>query len=143
MFQLIQTPIDGTREELDHFPELAEMQAIVGGWIEHVRVLDYVGTNGPVYTSMFVNEEGLLKNLPRNEAATEIYQRNVRHHFAGHENPFQAAADEVRKQWEGRGMAYIDATPKDALAAGYATDPFVVGPAIYFQGYTVEEINER
>lgn len=42
-----------------------------GGHLEHVTVL-----HGGRAADMFVDEEGLIKGLPRNEAATKIYRNN-------------------------------------------------------------------
>lgn len=44
-------------------------------YMEHVRVW----FNG-AYCSMFVDDSGQLKNLPVNEAATLIYEANLREH---------------------------------------------------------------
>lgn len=78
--QVIKT--DGTVEVLDKCPNLEGMQKIVGGYIEHVRVLDRIekrdGQDFFVYTSMFVNDEGMIANLPTNAKATEVYLRNAR-----------------------------------------------------------------
>lgn len=41
-------------------------------YTEHVRIL---GEDGK-YTDMFVDENGLITGLPRNEKATEHYRRN-------------------------------------------------------------------
>lgn len=45
---------------------LAEMQKLVGGWIERIPIRG---------GEMYVDEEGLLKNLPYNDAASEIAVR--------------------------------------------------------------------
>lgn len=45
------------------------------GFIEHVTV--WYKNN---YTDMFVDEEGRIKGLPRNEKATVIYHENVKVH---------------------------------------------------------------
>ena len=49
--------------------ELHALQKIVGGYIECVRLTDEA--------AMLVDEEGLLKNLPRNELASLIAQRPI------------------------------------------------------------------
>ena len=54
-------------------PELEWMQGIVGGYIERVHV-HYKGKP----TWMIVNEEGLLKGLPINQKATDIYLTHAR-----------------------------------------------------------------
>lgn len=57
-------------------PSLAELRALIqplldGGRLEHVAVL----WNGK-RADMFVDEFGLLKGLPRNDAATQVYRNN-------------------------------------------------------------------
>lgn len=130
----------GEITELDHAPTLQEMQEIVGGYIEHVRVLDRIENGRFVYTSMYINEEGLLDGLPRNEHATEAYQRNVRAQFAGEIEPFRAAEEQARNEAKESGFEVIDATgPLD----GYdPSDPHIAGDAILFQGYTVQEVDD-
>lgn len=49
--------------------KLAELQEIVGGYIEIAQM-----KNNDI---MVINEEGKLNDLPYNEKATEIYQRQV------------------------------------------------------------------
>jgi hypothetical protein len=138
MKRIVVLNTDGTERELASVPSLKEMQAILGGWIEHVRVLDHIeGTRG-VYTSMFVNETGLIDGLPRNPKATEAYQRNVRMAFPDAENPFRAADEDNRKRFPN--CEIIDATPKDAIENGYRDDPWISGPAILFEGWTCEEV---
>lgn len=79
-------------------------------------------------------------HLPRNEKATVIYQRNVREQFKGHANPFRAASARMRARAMG---AFVqDVTPTDAVALGYKDDPWICGPAIYFEGWTCEEVAE-
>lgn len=55
------------------FPSLDEMQEIVGGYIEGVTV----GINGEP-CRMYVNEEGLIKNLPTNPAGQLMYGGEIR-----------------------------------------------------------------
>ena len=134
---------DGSIAKMKKTPTLKEMQEIVGGLVEHVRVLDHIDDTGRlVYTSMFVNEEGLLKHLPRNEKATEIYQRNTKAQFPYSDNPFKDARQAYRKHVEARGFTYIDGTPKDVKDEGYQDSPWIAGDAIFFSGYTVEEADE-
>lgn len=64
--------------ELGAEPSYEELKNLIeplldGAWLEHVSVL-YRGQR----TDMFVDEEGLLKNLPLNPLATKIY------HTIGH-----------------------------------------------------------
>jgi hypothetical protein len=49
-----------------------------GGDLEHVNVF-----HDGRYTDMFVDEIGMLKGLPRNEAATAIYRNNTLVHVPG------------------------------------------------------------
>lgn len=131
--------VDGSERVLDAVPKLAEMQAIVEGFIEHVTVLDRIEPDGAfVYTSMFVNENGLLDNLPRNAKATEIYQRNLRAAYPDAANPFQAAQAEFVEAVEAIGATLIDARPE---VPGYEDDPYICGPALLFEGYTTDEVN--
>lgn len=57
---------DGTRRVTDIENDLASFQAVVSGYIEPV--------SGRVAT-VYVNEEGLIRNLPLNPAATLFAQR--------------------------------------------------------------------
>lgn len=50
-------------------PSLDQMQALVGGWLEVVDVLEPLG-------SMYLNEEGKLRRLPLNQRATALIQRH-------------------------------------------------------------------
>lgn len=59
---------DGSRVALDHEPSLAELQAMVGGWIERVRV----AVDGEL-ADLIVNEEGHLHDLPLNKTASQVY----------------------------------------------------------------------
>lgn len=128
---------DGSESELDAVPGLAEMQRLVGGDIEHVRVLDRIEPRGArIYTSMFVNETGLIDGLPRNERATAVYQRNVRTAYPGVAHPFRKASEEWLREL--RGAVVVDATPD---VPGYADDPWISGTAILFEGWTCEEVD--
>lgn len=130
--------VDGTETELASYPTLKEMQAIVGGYIEHVRVMDRLDNNGRiVLTSMFANEEGLIHGLPRNPKATEAYQRLSRHQFPDAENPFIEAGDRMREDAKRRGWNYIEGPE---VVPGYNADPYIAGPVILFEGWTVEEV---
>ena len=53
-------------------PELADMQAIVGGYIEHVRMTDDV-----CYIDLWVNEEGLINGSEPNRLVTTDYGHEV------------------------------------------------------------------
>jgi hypothetical protein len=129
------------REELwtqTALPNLAEMQKIVGGYIELVRVLRQDIEDRNEYTNIIVNDEGLLNGLPRNQRATDLYLANVRRQFPDHPEPWQAAADEDRKKWESAGAAYIDFTPE----AYRGKEPVIAGTVIWFSGYTCDELIE-
>ena len=137
---------DGTETVLDHKPNLAEMQKIVGGWIERARVLSHIHASGRyIYTYMIVNEEGLLQHLPRNPKATALYQRNVREQFKGEKDPFAAAdaAFNRRAKAMGATVIVIEGTPADAIAQGYKFDPWIVGTVIHFEGYTTDELDQE
>jgi len=61
---------DGTEEELkppegSEFLSLEQLQKAVGGYIEEVKVAHSDNF-------LIVNEEGLLKHLPKNERASEM-----------------------------------------------------------------------
>ncbi len=136
--RIIVMKADGTITELAKAPTLAEMQKIVGGYVEHVAVMDRVDddTGEIITTSMFVNEEGLLTGLPRNDGATRVYQRLTRHQFPDAANPFRAAKDEMRKRNDRMGWTTIEGTePID----GYNDDPWIAGDAILFGGYTIKQ----
>ena len=59
---------NGSREALKAKPNLAELQRLVGGWIERVKVQ----VDGEL-ADMIVNEEGRLRNLPLNREASILY----------------------------------------------------------------------
>ncbi|MBS7703263.1 hypothetical protein [Chelatococcus asaccharovorans] len=72
---------DGTCEthetDLPAEPGFEALKALIephleGGRMEHVSVLVQ-----KCHCDMFVDEIGLLKDLPRNEAATEVYRANA------------------------------------------------------------------
>ena len=67
---------DGTKYELDALPSLTEMQEIVDGHIEPVRVLRG-DLPALTHTYMVVNEEGGLFGLPYNAEATKLYQADI------------------------------------------------------------------
>jgi hypothetical protein len=117
------------------------MQAIVGGLIEHVRVLDRIENGRFVYTSMFVSDTGLIDGLPRNQKASEVYQRNIRAAYPQSENPFR----EAHENWKASipdDFTLIDGRPEEAKTDEYTDSPWICGPAILFDGYTCEEADE-
>lgn len=129
---------DGTVTVLEAPPSIAEMQRLLGGFIEHVRVVDHIKDNGHIImTSMYVNEEGLINGLPRNDKATELYQRLTRAQYPDAPNPFRAAQEAFKRSF-GDALIVIDA-PAEAGGDSYNDDPWIAGDAIFFAGYTCEE----
>jgi hypothetical protein len=51
---------------------LDAMQAVVGGYIEHVMLYPAYVSAGISYKHLVVNEEGKLEGLPTNSVATDI-----------------------------------------------------------------------
>ena len=133
---------DGTETVLKEGPILptyAEMKAAIGGMLEIPRVLR-VDLPGFVYTRMVVDEEGLCKELPRNELATRIYQENTRRAYPNEPKPFEKAREEERKAAEAMRFAYINLL--DNIEGFDPNDPHIAGPAIYFDGWTEAELLE-
>ena len=133
---------DGTTEPFTGKVTLKNLQGAVGGKIEHVRVLDRIEDGKFIYTSMYVNDEGLLIGLPRNDVATEVYQRNMRAQYPNSPSPFREISERFRKEHEDRGIAVIDGTPASAKEQGYEDDPFIVGDVVLFKGYTCQEADD-
>lgn len=69
---------DGTHQALTKVPNLEEMQKHVDGYIELVSIPP-VHPSLPLgnITTMVVNEEGRLSNMPRNAIATYIAMRPI------------------------------------------------------------------
>lgn len=134
--QIIVLKANGESYTLPKPPTLEEMQKIVGGYIEHVRVLDRIENKNLILTSMYINEEGLLEDLPRNVKATELYQRLTRAQFPHAKNPFAIAQEAMKAQYEKDGFKFIE-MPEPV--EGYNNDPYIVGDVIFFEGYTCEE----
>lgn len=133
--------IGGGVTDLCKVPSSADLERIIGGHPEMVRVLDRIEAGRFIYTAMFVHETGLKDGMPRNQTATEIYQRNVRAAYPDAPNPFQAATE----AWKSRmpvDAVHIDGTPEIAKAAGYADDPWIAGGVVFFEGWTIEEVDE-
>jgi hypothetical protein len=59
---------DGTHTEA-LFKQLADYQGAIDGWITAVRLYDY---NGQEIACAYVDDEGLLKNLPLNPMASAL-----------------------------------------------------------------------
>lgn len=133
---------DGRVEPFTSKVTLKALQEAVGGHIEHVRVLDRIEDGRFIYSSMYVNDEGLLNGLPRNVKATEAYQHNIRAQYLNSANPFKDADDDFRKQFEAKGFKIINGAPSSVEASGYDDDPWIAGDAVLFQGYTCDEAND-
>lgn len=59
---------DGKVEDIPHDTSLENLQRLVNGYIE------YAPMPKGVKTELIANEEGLLRGLPPNKAATEFYR---------------------------------------------------------------------
>jgi hypothetical protein len=129
--------VDGAIHTLPTPPTWRRMQAIVGGPVEQVRVLDRIENGQPIYSFLYCNEDGLNLGLPRNDAATEVYQRNVRAAYGDHPQPFLAAKAHARQLAALMGAVPIELSPP---SAAYELDPWIAGPAIYFEGWSTEEV---
>lgn len=119
-------------------PTYEALRVILDGPVEQVRVLreDITGEN--VYTYMYAHEEGLLRGLPRNQRATDIYLANVRRAFPDAESPVKAAREAYQAELRARGgdFTYISAAPE-----GYDEDPYIAGTVIWCDGWTCEEVD--
>jgi len=134
-------PDDTTSAKVIKPPTFQEMKRFIDGFVERVKVLDYVDNNGKFhYTYMFVDEEGLLKDLPKNAIATKIYQRNIRYQYPNEKDPFCKADEDFHKELRQRGFTVIDRTV--GLPNYTKSNPSIAGRAIYFQGYTCDEVDE-
>jgi hypothetical protein len=128
---------DGRSDTRETPPTFDEMQQLVGGTVEAVRVLEHVTDTHYRYTYVYVNEEALDYGLPRNAAATTLYQQNVRMQYPNAENPFLAAKEVSQQRAQAMGAAFIELFPNPA----YDADPYLAGVAIYFQGWSCDEVN--
>lgn len=135
----------GERVVTEELPTWDEMKAAIGcQLVEHVRVLDHIDTRREggrtdkrfVYTSMFIDEEGMINGKLRNEAATEIYQRNIRAQFPGDPNPFRTADARLKADAEKMGFGVVNAYPPEHNPG----DPAIHGTAVFFEGYTEAEV---
>ena len=132
-------PLRRSTTILEEIPALDVMQAIVGGHIEHVRVLRQDIDHRYEFTYMIVNEEGVLRDLERNSRATDLYLAYVRRRFPEASEPWREAQKEAEKRWSKLGVAvYADITP----AQHQGKEPFIAGTAIHFAGYTCDELDE-
>jgi hypothetical protein len=65
----------------DRTPTLDELQAVVGGYIEHVPAFDTIAYMGTImHCVALCNESGKLDHLPRNDNATTAWSQAVRRH---------------------------------------------------------------
>lgn len=63
MTKAIALGVEGNMLDVE-LTKLEDYQQVVGGWIEPVSI--------PTLGTMYVNEEGKLRNLPTNEVATKL-----------------------------------------------------------------------
>ena len=56
---------------------LAELQGYVDGYIEPVRLPPRTSINGNPVTRMYVNEEGLLRQLQHNQTASDVADQTI------------------------------------------------------------------
>lgn len=143
---------DGTKTVLDHTPSWDEMKKLIDtDMLELVTVLDHITVvdAGPpagkfrkfVFTRMFVDEDGMAKGKLRNEAATKIYQRNVREQFPNEEFPFRKATEIWEKQMRerfGSEVAIVSTVSEDYDR----DDPPIIGTAIVFEGWTQAQVDK-
>lgn len=136
---------DGSEEtflEGDAIPTYEQMKSAVDGWIELVKVIRRDVSEGFVYTYMVVNEESLIHGMPRNQAATDLYLENMRRQYPD-KSPGEAreaasaAYRAALEQTLGRPVEHIE-LPEPKL--GYNADPHICGPVLYFEGWTIWEL---
>ncbi|HEX4402825.1 MAG TPA: DUF3846 domain-containing protein [Galbitalea sp.] len=73
MVQGLFIPVDLDRPiEVRSFDSLEDYQSAVGGWIEAVDIV-------PIRSTLYVNEEGLLRELPFNARATFLWWYELPH----------------------------------------------------------------
>lgn len=91
---------DGTvkQVECDEHPTLETLQSLIGGYIETVPVRIPVSDK----PTMIVNEEGKLKGLPRNKAATKIARLYDGDYIAGDAVLLDANTEEFKSFTIGR-----------------------------------------
>ncbi len=122
---------DGT-ETIQHLrqePTLRDMQDFVGGNIEIVNVL-YLGKR----CHMVVHEEGLIRELPKNLVATEIYYTASRQRGVEPLDPEQCKAD-TDSYLEGITAALGGPDSVQVTTLGDPTmENCIYGPAIVFEG---------
>jgi len=126
-------PVDPTEperiEESNKEPDHKEIQAYLGGWSEHVKVL----YKGQFPTSMFVKDDGRLMNLPVNKRATDIYWAASAARGVNLANKAEREADS-EAFWRSRG---VDPTTVITLDPQPDDPPFIHGPAVLLEGIRV------
>jgi hypothetical protein len=139
---LLIPPTGTTRElekdELDEngIPSLEKMQECVGGYIEIVSVVR-PDLPGLTLTRMVVNEEGFIKNLPRNPRASTLYAEISRRQFPNSAEPWKDAERAWRASLP-KGVLVINAVPPNLRDL----PPTIFGTALLFAGWTLEELAE-
>jgi hypothetical protein len=128
---------NGDTEAFTSEPTFEQIQKACGGHVEHVRVLDRIENGRFIYTSMYVNDSGLIDGLDRNKMATQIYQRNVRAAFPNSATPFADSEADMKRTAEELGLDIIDARPH--YTDYNPNDPHIAGDVVLFEGYTCEE----
>lgn len=102
--------------------DMTRVRTIVGGDIELVRVL-----NGDSEATLIVNEEGLIRGLPRNQAATDIYLSAVRRAFPDAANPSKAAREQYLAEMK---ECLGDVVVATSSPPGYDEDPYIAGDVV-------------
>ena len=119
-----------TTEEHDAPPSYEEMKEFVDGWVEIVSVL----FEGHCPTQMIINEEGRIKDLPRNQVATDIYLANLRSQYpdaADDEACHRLALAAAREKYRMRGINMVEVDLYPGL-------PFIAGHAIVLEGLNLD-----
>jgi hypothetical protein len=124
---------DGSEVHFKKVPSFEKMRGWLGGYVELVRVLpmDAPEPLEKYLTYLAVDEEGRIKDLLKNDQATEIYHNLTKKQFPGVENPIRKARE-----------TFVASMPKGifVVSSFYEEDPYIAGDAIYFQGYTCKEL---
>jgi hypothetical protein len=131
---------DGTETVLcegDQIPGDDAIKKAIDGPLEFVRVLRQED-EGFTYTWMIGHEMALIEKLPRNQKATDLYLANVRRAYPDHPQPWKAAEQAMRRDYEalvGKAL-HVESLAPD----GYDEDPYVAGPVIWFKGWTCQAL---
>jgi hypothetical protein len=114
-------------------PSLTELQEIVGGTIELVKVLRQDILDRQEYTYMVINESGRLLHLPKNPKATELYHANVKRAYPESDNP----AAESREAW----LRELSALGVFVINLGGITDMGpICGTVLWFKNWTINAL---